>query len=154
MSTSWHSICHPGLPICIQRPRIGAGTQSANAVRKEWRDEKAICNDVEYRDDDFPVGHGWNGADVLPGRGGVSEGHADADRQEPGCSGASLAGWCSVAGHPVAAEPGHPVAAEPGHPVAAEPGHPVAAEPGHPVAAEPGHPVAAEPGHPVAAEPG
>src|SRR6266481_5619488 len=111
MSTSWHSICHPGLPICIQRPRIGAGTQSANAVRKEWRDEKAICNDVEYRHDDFPGGHGWNGADVLPRRGGISEGHADADRQEPGCSGASLAGWCSVAGHPVAAEPGHPVAA-------------------------------------------
>jgi hypothetical protein len=38
-----------------------AGTQSENAVRKEWRNEKAICNDVEYRHDDFAVGHGWDG---------------------------------------------------------------------------------------------
>ena len=41
----------------LQRARIGLETQSENAVRKDRRNEKDTCNDVEYRHDDFAVGH-------------------------------------------------------------------------------------------------
>src|SRR5216683_829239 len=111
MWTSWHFICTRDFPSASKGRESGRNrTQSENAVRKDGRHEKGTCNDVEYPRNDFAVGHDGDGADVLPGRGGVSEGHADADRQGSGCSGTSLAGWCAVPGHPVPAQPGHPVA--------------------------------------------
>src|SRR5260370_1671324 len=110
MWTSWHFICTRVFPSAFKGREPGRNrTQSENAVRKDGLHEKGTCNDVEYRRNDFAVGHDGDGADVLPGRGGVSEGHADADRPESGCSGTSLAGWCAVPAHPVPAPPGHPV---------------------------------------------
>src|SRR6266851_3587755 len=76
-----------------------SGKRSENAVRKDGNnDEKVACSDDECSDGLLPLGHGRDGADLLPPRGGVGEGDADADRQEPGRAGAPLPGGCSVAG--------------------------------------------------------